>query len=206
MYIPAINRMTDREKAIRFMQQFSFGALITVNDQLPIATHLPFVVSRQGETITISGHMAKANEQWKDMENNQSLVIFSEPHAYISPRHYDKEQEVPTWNYMAVHAYGNATIVSNYEEVLALMEATILTYEEAYQQQWARLPEEYKQKMTKGIVAFRITVTDLQAKEKLSQNKSAVEQQRIIESLAQSPDTNEQLIAAYMRGHSQPNK
>ena len=206
MYIPAINRMTDRERAIRFMQQFSFGTLISVSGDLPVATHLPFVVSRQGETVTISGHMAKANEQWKYLENNRVLVIFSEPHAYISPRHYDKEQEVPTWNYMAVHAYGAATIISDYHEVINLMETTILTYEEAYKEQWARLSEGYKQKMTQGIVAFRITVTDLQAKEKLSQNKSAAEQQRIIESLAQSTDTNEQLIATYMRDNPQPNK
>lgn len=201
MYIPAINRMTDRSKVISFMQQFSFGTLVTVKEGVPVATHLPFVVSEQDDQVIISSHLARANDQWKTMETGKAMVIFSEPHAYISPSHYDKEQNVPTWNYLAVHAYGTVEIISDEAAVIHLLEITIHTYEESYKQQWERLSDDYKYKMAKGIVAFRIKVTDLQAKEKLSQNKTAVEQQSIIESLGQSNDTNEQLIAAYMRNN-----
>ncbi len=166
---------------------------------MPVATHLPFLVTQQDGQVRISSHLARANDQWKNMEDRVALVIFSEPHAYISPRHYDKEQEVPTWNYMAVHAYGTVNIVSNYEEVITLLEATIDNYEAGYRQQWQRLSEDYKHKMAKGIVAFRLKVTELQAKEKLSQNKNAAERQRIINGLEASNDTNEQLIGTYMR-------
>lgn len=195
--------MKDKEKIIAFMQQFSFGTLVTVKEGLPIATHLPFIVRQQGDQVIITTHLAKANDQWKDIERDKALLIFSEPHAYISPKHYDKTLNVPTWNYIAVHAYGTVRILNDYEEVTALLEATMDTYEQAYRQQWTGLPEDYKRKMTKGIVAFEITVTDLQAKEKLSQNKTEAEQEKIIESLTQSTDTNEQRIATYMQHNLQ---
>lgn len=203
MYIPAINLMKDKEKIIAFMQQFSFGTLVTVKDGIPVATHLPFIIRQRGDQVIITTHLAKANDQWKGIEQDKALIIFTEPHAYISPKHYDKTLNVPTWNYIAVHAYGTARIVNNYEEVTGILEATIDTYEQAYRQQWEGLPEDYKRKMTKGIVAFEITVTDLQAKEKLSQNKTAAEQERIIESLRHSTDTNEQQLAAYMQHNRQ---
>jgi transcriptional regulator len=197
--------MKDKEKIIAFMQQFSFGTLVTIKGGLPVATHLPFIVSQRGDKVVIATHLAKANDQRKGIEQDKALLIFTEPHAYISPRHYDKELNVPTWNYIAVHAYGTVRILNNYEEVIGILEATIDTYEQAYRQQWDGLPEDYKHKMAKGIVAFEITVTDLQAKEKLSQNKTAAEQERIIESLAHSTDTNEQLLANYMQ-RNQPDQ
>jgi transcriptional regulator len=126
-------------------------------------------------------------------------VVFSEPHAYISPKHYEKEQSVPTWNYIAVHAYGKATIIDNEEQLAAMMDKMIAQYDAAYLEQWNRLPTEFKTRMYNGIVAFEIKVTSLQAKNKLSQNRSENERKNIIEAFEKSSDGNEVEIAAYMK-------
>jgi transcriptional regulator len=199
MYIPKINAATDKDEVIAFMKQFSFATIVTAKDNVPIATHLPFLVSAQDHKIILAAHFARANEQWQDIENNNVLVIFSEPHAYISPTNYEKELNVPTWNYISVHAYGQGRLITETKDVFRVLENTINSFESAYKEQWDKFPMEYKLKMSKGIVAFDITVTDLQAKKKLSQNRSDIEKQNIIDSLSKSEDTNEQLIAAYMK-------
>jgi transcriptional regulator len=199
MYIPKLNLMTDKAEAVEFMQRFSFATIITAKNGLPIATHLPFLVSVKDEVIVLTSHFAKSNEQWKDIESNTVLVIFNEPHAYISPQHYDKELNVPTWNYISVHAYGEGKLITGTEDVMEVLESTIDNYEKAYQRQWSKLPGDYKLKMLNGIVAFEIRVKDLQGKKKLSQNRSENEQERIITALAESEDTTEKLIADYMK-------
>ena len=201
MYIPNLNLMTDRVEIVEFMRRFSFATIITAKDNLPVGTHLPFLVTSQDDKIILTSHFAKANEQWKDIEQNKVLVIFTEPHAYISPKHYDKELNVPTWNYISVHAYGQGTIISEQEEVIEVLEKTIDSYETAYRQQWNGLPEDYKLKLSKGIVAFHVEITDIQAKKKLSQNKTENEQKKIIQELSNSQDTNAQMIAEYMNKH-----
>lgn len=199
MYIPKNNLQTDKKQIVEFIQRFSFGTIITVKDNLPIATHLPFLVSLNGKEIILKSHFAKANEQWKDIEGNNILVIFSEPHAYISPKNYEKELNVPTWNYISVHAYGQGKLITQTEQISELLEKTIEYYEIEYKQKWNRLPHDYKTKMTKGIVGFEINVTELQAKEKLSQNKTENERKNIVNSLSSSKDTNETVIADYMK-------
>lgn len=199
MYIPKINLATDKDEIVSFMRQFGFATILTAKDSFPIATHLPFVVKLQNDSITLISHFARANNQWKDIENNAVLVIFSEPHAYVSPTNYDKELNVPTWNYFSVHAYGIGKIVTETEQVMQLLETTIDTYEISYQQQWSSLPKDYKIKMAKGIVGFEIIVTDLQAKKKLSQNRSETKKLKIIDTLSMSNDTNARLIAEFMK-------
>lgn len=199
MYIPKINAMTDREEMVAFMKQFSFATIITAKENFPVATHLPFLVSVKEDKIILTSHFAKANEHWAAVVENKVLVIFTEPHAYISPKNYDKELNVPTWNYISIHAYGQGKFVTQTDEVIEILKATIGNYELAYMQQWDSLPEDFKLKMIKGIVAFEIEVTELQAKKKLSQNKTDAEQRRIIDSLSDSNKDNEQHIADYMR-------
>ena len=206
MYIPKINLETDRQKIIAFMKQFGFATIITARDNIPRATHLPFVVSVKDDNVVLTSHFAKANEHWTEIENNKILVIFSEPHAYISPKNYEKELSVPTWNYISVHAYGQGKLITETDKTYKVLEAIIDNYEASYKQQWNNLPEHYKLKMSKGIVAFEIVVTELQAKKKLSQNRTDTERQNIIEALAKSNDTNEQLIAHYMREEQNADK
>lgn len=199
MYIPKINLATDKDEIVAFMNQFSFATIVTAKDNKPIATHLPFLVSSNDDNIVLTSHFAKANEQWKDIENYNVLVIFSEPHAYISPKHYDKELNVPTWNYISIHAYGQGKLITDTENVFKVLENTIDNYETSYRQQWEHFPSDYKLKLSNGIVAFNVIVKDLQAKKKLSQNRSEIEKQKIIDTLSKSNDTNEQLIAEYMK-------
>lgn len=198
MYIPKINLTTDRKEMVSFMKRFSFATVITAKDNFPIATHLPFLVTEKDDTLVLRSHFARANDQWKDIENHKVLVIFSEPHAYISPTHYDNEINVPTWNYISVHAYGEGKLVTEEKTVFDLLEATIDNYETSYRQQWNRLPDDYKLKMSKGIVAFDVVVSELQAKKKLSQNRTETERLKIIDTLSRSDDSNERVIAAYM--------
>lgn len=198
MYIPKINSTTDKNEIVTFMKHFSFATIITAKDSSPIATHLPFLVTTKDDDVILTSHFAKANTHWEDIENSEVLVIFSEPHAYISTKNYDKELNVPTWNYISIHAYGQGKLITETEKTFEVLEATIDNYETSYRQQWDNFPKDYKLKMSKGIVAFEIIVTDLQAKKKLSQNRTDTEKKKIIETLSQSKDTNEQLIAEYM--------
>lgn len=198
MYIPHFNSFTDKQEIVAFMQRYSFATIVTTKDGVPVATHLPFLVKEESGKIILQGHFAKANPQWKEIEGSTSLVIFTEPHAYISPNNYEKVENVPTWNYIAVHAYGKAQILDSVEQKTELLRHTINAFESAYLQQWNALPEQYRLKMMNGIVAFEIAVTDLQAKKKLSQNRSEKEIENIVHSLSKSIDTNEREIAAYM--------
>jgi transcriptional regulator len=198
MYIPSFNAFPDKQEVISFMQKYSFGTIVTAVNNVPFATHLPFLVEVRDEEVIISSHFAKANPQARDILNSDVLVIFTEPHAYISPKNYEKDANVPTWNYIAVHAYGRARVLEGEQEHLSLLEHTIKTYEADYYNQWMQLPNEYRSKMIKGITGFEITVTDLQAKSKLSQNRSETEQQNIINSLGKSESESEREIAAYM--------
>jgi transcriptional regulator len=194
-----MNLMKYRHEVVEFMNRFSFGVIITSKKEQPTATHLPFIVSLRDDKIILTSHFAKANKQWKDILEHQVLVIFSEPHAYISPTLYEKELNVPTWNYMAVHAYGKGVIMGDVQKIREVMEVTIRTYEESYVEQWNRLPEDYKINMMNGVVAFEIEVSEVYGKKKLSQNKTETEKKNIIEALSDSSDTNAQLIAEYMR-------
>lgn len=198
MYIPSFNLLTNKQEAIRFMQRYSFATIVTTVNGIPEATHLPFLVKQENDKLFLLSHFAKANPQSAQVVDNTSLVIFTEPHAYISPKNYEKEENVPTWNYIAIHAYGKAIIMEEEDKKAELLKHTIEYYDAGYLQQWEKLSDHYKSKMMKGIVAFEIEVTDLQAKHKLSQNRSEKERENIINSLNQSSDANEKEIAAYM--------
>lgn len=203
MYIPRHFLATDQEELIAFMQKYSFATLVSAENNIPLATHLPFLVRKIDDRIILSSHFARANPQASSITGADILVIFSEPHAYISPRYYEKEENVPTWNYLAVHAYGRAAIIDDEAGKLSLMERTISNYEVEYLDQWSRLSDAYKIRMLKGIVAFDVVVSDLQGKKKLSQNKTAVERENIIGAFSQSTDSNEVQIAEYMKQNQQ---
>lgn len=196
MYIPEINLMTDRAEIVSFMQRFSFACIITASGGKPVATHLPFLVRMDGDELVLTSHFAKANNHWKTLEAQTCLVIFAEPHAYISTDNYE-QPDVPTWNYLAVHAYGDATVISEEDRTMEILEATIDNYEGS-RKHWNALDEAYKRRLLKGVVAFEIRVAELQAKKKISQNRTETEKQNIIDSLGKSDVSNARLIAEYM--------
>ncbi|MDV3892835.1 FMN-binding negative transcriptional regulator [Elizabethkingia anophelis] len=199
MYIPSHFQFQDNAEKIAFMKRYSFATIVTVKDNLPIATHLPFFIDDLSDKLLLSSHFAKANEQHKYIEENISLVIFSEPHAYISPANYDKRESVPTWDYIAVHAYGKAKILEDETAKAAVLEQMIHFYEEDYMQQWENLNDKFKKGMMKGIVGFEIEITDLQGQKKLSQNKTETEKHRIAQNLSKSINMEERVIADYIK-------
>lgn len=199
MYTPNHFQFRDNAEIIAFMKQYSFATIVTVKDNVPIATQLPFVINDSQDKLMLSAHFAVANEQSKYIEANTSLVIFTEPHAYISPVHYDKRESVPTWDYIAVHAYGKAKIIEDEAAKIGALEQMIRFYEKDYLQQWESLSDKFKKGMVKGIVAFEMMVTDLQGQMKLSQNKTETERHRIAEHLTKSAHTAEKEIADYIR-------
>lgn len=199
MYIPKINLMTDRQEAIRFMKRYNFATIVTVKDGASNATHLPFVIEQRGDSIVLISHFAKANPQASELSGCKPLVIFAEPHAYISTKHYEHSENVPTWNYIAVHAYGSATLLETEGDKIQVLEKSIKFFEADYMEQWNALSENYKYGLIKGITAFEIVVEDLQAKKKISQNRSPKEQNNIIAELGSSTDSSQTDIAAYMR-------
>ena len=198
MYIPKPFQITNHHESIAFMQRYSFATLINTVDGLPVATHLPFMVKPENEQLILSSHLAVANPQSQHLLNNTSLVIFTEPHAYVAPKLYEKTLNVPTWNYIAVHAYGKASIVTDEAAQLKSLEQMIASYDVDYVKQWETLPMDYKFKMAKGIVVFDILVADLQGKKKLSQNRSTADFKSVTNALTHSTDLNEQAIGNYM--------
>jgi transcriptional regulator len=190
MYTPRHNREENRETLFAFMREHGFATLVTVRDGLPRATHLPFMTETKDERITLYAHMARANDQWRDFsDERESLVIFQEPHAYVSPRHYETSLSVPTWNYVAVHFYGRARVLESREERLELLERLIREHDENYFRQWKELPQDYIDSKLNGIVAFRIDETRIEARFKLSQDRTGRERRNIIEEFSASDDS-----------------
>lgn len=198
MYIPFQNRETDEKTLLQFMRKHSFATLVSCGTGAPVATHLPFVVHASSEGITLLSHLAKANPHWKYLEQGESLVIFHGPDAYISPTHYERHDAVPTWNYAAVHAYGRCETLdaTEYESLLRTM---INEFEPAYEAHFDALSEKYRSGLMGGIVCFKVAVTGLEGKFKLSQDKLPTEQARICEHYIQSGDSAEREMAAMMQ-------
>jgi transcriptional regulator len=190
MYIPEHFRNEDRATALAFMRANPFVILVSNADEGPFATHVPVIIRESADQLTIRGHVAKANPHWRYLQNDPTcLMIFHGPHAYISPSNYDTREVVPTWNYSAVHIYGKATTYGEPDQLLDMLHHLIPTFEAAYEQQWASLTEAFRQRVLSHIVGFEIAVTKLEAKFKLSQNRTRNEQQHIIDSLSGASDT-----------------
>jgi transcriptional regulator len=200
MYIPKQFEEKDIATMVQFIRQYPFAILISQVNGRPWATHLPFVVEHvDGETKLLS-HLAKANPQWQSLdEQTEALVVFSQPHAYISPALYTHQQNVPTWNYLAVHAYGKPKLHHSKEGKLNILHKAFGAFEATYAQQFEQLGDKYLNGLLDGIVAIEIPVTQLQAKAKLSQNKTAEERNRIIGHLKTSDDPTAADLANFMQ-------
>jgi transcriptional regulator len=202
VYIPEYFRVRDHEDAIKFMRANPFAILISSTDTGPFATHLPlFVRAAPGEEkVVLRGHVAKANPHWRYLEKQpQCLAIFHGPHSYISPSNYTVRETVPTWNYGAVHLYGNAQVFSSPEALQGMLDELIHTFEPAYAAQWASLDAGYRERMLRKIVGFEIEVTRLEAKFKLGQNRTREEQENIIAALEKANDTAVSGVARLMK-------
>jgi transcriptional regulator len=203
LYIPEYHRIDDTALSVSFMQANPFAILVSNTENGLFATHLPVLVKDLSGDINISGHVARANDHWKFLEQGgEVLIIFHGPHAYISPTLYESRESVPTWNYAAVHAYGRATTLHKEGELAPLLEQIITQFDMPYLSQWRSLSEEYRARMMRHIVGFEIQATRVETKFKLSQNRSRKDQESVIQMLAQSEDSAVTKVARLMRAQS----
>jgi transcriptional regulator len=206
MYIPPAFRIEDKAKLAAFLRQYSFATLVTYDGAASFASHLPMLYHPDdGAHGKLVAHMARANPQWQHFaEGREALAIFHGPHAYISPSWYETAPAVPTWNYGVVHAYGVPAMIDNPERVAALLHETVALYESSFAKPWpGELPDDYREKMVRGIVAFEIPLTRLEGKFKLGQNRSAEDQRGVFQVLSQSEHADDRALAELMRveGH-----
>ncbi|MDP4148326.1 MAG: FMN-binding negative transcriptional regulator [Bacteroidota bacterium] len=203
MYIPRRYEEKDKEKIFRFIREYSFGILISTKDGLPVGTHIPLLLHRNaaGEDV-LTGHISRGNEQKSTLTDGATvLVIFNGPHAYVSPRWYTR-LNVPTWDYIAVHVYGQIRIIQGAELKDALSRLTD-NYEQhqPHPVKMDEIPEKTLDDDLRGILGFEIGIREIQAAYKLSQNRDEESYHNVITQLA-AKDEMAQKIAAEMQERS----
>jgi len=193
MYIPKNLQMT-ASSANEFIHEYSFGCLISAN---LIGSHLPF--SFDEEQSVLYTHLAKANTHWQALAGQEVLIIFSGPHAYISPTWYDKGPAVPTWNYAAVHVKGKVTVL-NELDTLNVVNQTVEKYEPTLLANTELFNSEFNSRLAKAIVGLKIDIIDIEGKQKLGQQRAHADQLGVVAALQQG-ELEAQLLADYMKKH-----
>ncbi|MEH7119456.1 FMN-binding negative transcriptional regulator [Neobacillus vireti] len=199
MYIPNYFKVTNVDEIWDFVQKNSFGTIVTTEQGKPIATHLPLRLMKKGDDYYITGHMAYGNPQWRSFETcEEVLIMFQGPNAYISSSWYSHEN-VPTWNYQAIHMYGKASILEK-DELIEELTQMLEKYEETRENPvlWDKLSPQLLESQLKGIVGFKIMVGEIQAAYKLSQNRNKTDYRNIIEKLQNEGNPNSNQMAELM--------
>ncbi|MDQ6597743.1 FMN-binding negative transcriptional regulator [Bacillus salipaludis] len=200
MYIPKQYRM-NHDEAVQMMKSYPFALMVTVDgNHRPLVTHIPLEIREEEGKIYASGHIAYGNMQKKTLDNNRDvLLIFQGPHAYISSSWYEID-EVPTWDYLAVHAYGTARVISG-DELKSALDTMLKRYESHREngRLWDTFDPELLESEMKGIVGFDIEITSIQGAAKMSQNRSDADYKSIIAKLEKSNEQGEKQVAQWMR-------
>lgn len=200
MYIPELYKNENQEEIHQFIHDNGFALLINQVEGKPWATHIPLVLesNENGKEILV-GHISSENPQAKNLRNDDEvLAVFSGPHTYISSSWYDHEN-VPTWNYIAVHIYGKINIL-NHEQAVHSLKKLVDKYE-ATSEKPIRVEDlsEKTMRQARGIVAFEIEITSIEAKKKLSQNRDEKNYQNIISELEKRGDFQSIEVANEMK-------
>ncbi|MCC3415069.1 MULTISPECIES: FMN-binding negative transcriptional regulator [unclassified Microcoleus] len=208
MYNPTAFQEDNIDKLVAFMRANSFATLVSSADGVPCASHIPLVITIEEDVVKLSGHLAKQNPQWQAFGSTESLAIFTGAHAYISPAQYEKHESVPTWNYIAVHAYGVPKIIMLNDSPKAMntmINQMIDTYDVDYQSHWDGLSNQFREGMMDGIVGFEMAITRLEGKYKLSQNRSQADQKNVSDTLLQSSDPAARAVGVEMKQNLEAN-
>jgi transcriptional regulator len=203
MYIPPAFRETDLPFIHQTMQAAGLASLVTVTANGLVCTPLPlFLDDSEGEIGTLYGHVAKANPQWKTAPVGEALAIFMGPDAYITPSWYEGKSRdgkvVPTWNYVAVHTYGDVEFFEEADRLLDVVTRLTNLHEALRSRPWAvgDAPPDFVQAQLRGIVGVRMSITRIEAKLKMSQNRKLEDRANVIKGLSQSADARERRAAA----------
>ncbi|HEY3429598.1 MAG TPA: FMN-binding negative transcriptional regulator [Cyclobacteriaceae bacterium] len=199
MFIHSYSHVRDSSEILDFIQQNGFATLVSTVDGKPWATHLPLVLSKDGSELT--GHVSRGNKAWRNFSDTEVLCIFQGPHSYISSSWYDHEN-VPTWNYMAVHVYGTIKIQEG-EELLEALKALTNKYEIHSQKPVSveGMSKSYLEKEIRGIVGVSIKITNIEASFKLSQNRDDKNHAEIVKQLKAKGDSTSAEVAEEMLRH-----
>jgi len=198
MYLPPQFTAKERSQALDLMRAHPLASLISVDDAgLPFVSHIPLHVEERGDQLVLLGHCAKANPHWKYLlARPQAVVTFMGPHAYLSPQVYPDLVRVPTWNYLAVQCTVQAHLIDDAQAKDQLLKKLIGDHEPAYAAQWKALAPDYQQKMLSGIVAFELSVENLQCKLKLNQHRP--ESHASMHQMYAAGTTDERALAVWM--------
>ena len=194
MYIPGYTKHDDEADLLALMREYPFATLVTAPGGRPFATHLPVMAEKDGKSIVLLSHMARANPQWQHFADGETLVIFQGPHALVSSALYKSSPNVPTWNYAVVHAYGQADVITGERE----REIAYKLVAE-HTPEMESIPADFERRLMAAVVTFELRVARLEGKFKLSQNKGARDRLNVIQGLSRSDRENERATAALMR-------
>jgi transcriptional regulator len=198
VHIPKYYREEDRGEIVQFLKANGFPALVSFDGEKLVATHLPVeVIENTDGSLTVYGHLSRANPQWKSFGDQEVLLIFQGAHTYISPRWYN-HVNVPTWNYMNVHVYGKVRMVAG-GELYALLNKLVGIHEVNTGYDLESLPPDFVEKEMKGVAGFALEVTRIDAASKLSQNRDDESYANIIHELEDRGDNVSAEIAREMR-------
>ncbi|MCG7362526.1 FMN-binding negative transcriptional regulator [Roseomonas sp. ACRSG] len=203
MYVPPAFREDDLAALHGTMQAVRLANLVTATAEGLIATPLPlFLAADEGPYGTLYGHLARGNPQWKLPPAGEAMALFMGPDAYVSPSWYSSKKEhhkvVPTWNYIAVHAYGAAEFFEDADRLLEVVTRLTNRHEQARAEPWAvtDAPEAFIRAQLKGIVGLRLPIARLEGKRKMSQNRSLEDRVGVAAALAASEQASDRTVAA----------
>lgn len=202
MYIPPAFRDDDKESLRATIRAARLATLVTATAEGLLATPLPLLLDEsEGEHGTIYGHVAKANPQWRAPVLGDGMAIFMGPDAYVTPAWYQTKQEtgkvVPTWNYVAVHAYGPVEFFEDADRLLEVVTRLTNLHEGGRASPWSvsDAPQDFIQSQLKGIVGLRMPVARLEGKRKMSQNRNATDRAGVASGLAASDRPSDRAVA-----------
>lgn len=197
MFIPALFKLNELE-AYDVIRENGFATLFSLHEGMPFATHLPLLMN--ADKSCLYGHFALQNPQWKDIIGQSVLAVFHGPHCYISPSWYETNKAVPTWNYVTVHVYGEVELLEDEKELADSMRDLVLKYEitdSSYQLE--DVNPAFLAGLNKGVKGFKINISKIEGKAKLSQNHSLLRQTLVMNQLSQIQNTDEQKISRLMK-------
>jgi transcriptional regulator len=199
MYLRPVFAEEDPARIAGLIRAHPFGLLVTQRDGAMEGSHVPFVIEErtkaEGPELVLAAHLGAANAQVAALDGGTGLAVFSGPHAYIAPGWYRTQPAVPTWDYAAVHVHGRLERVDDEAGVSAILRALAAGDPAGFDLD--ALEPRYRAQMFKGIVAFRLHPTRIEAQWKMSQNRSAEDRRGVIAALrGQGEDAVAELIAA----------
>jgi len=207
VYVPGHFAAADRAAIARLLHDHSFATLVTPALPEPLVTHLPLIYVADCEPHgTLLGHFARANPHVQGAAAAQSIAIFHGPHAYVSPSWYaEPAAAVPTWNYAVVHAHGTMELARDPAETRAILDALLHRFEAGRDAPWQPgLDRERLDAMVGAIIGFRIRVKRIDAKFKLSQNRTPGDRARVVAALDAEGHGDATATAAWMRAYASP--